>query len=61
VKSRNDDKLQPSWRGPPDSNGLAHIVNADGGTGVVESFYYETVADPAFVRLETVRRRFRGE
>ena len=47
--------------GPPDKDALARIVDADGGRDEAENSYYEVAADPSFVRLETARRRFRGQ
>jgi hypothetical protein len=47
--------------GPPDKDGLARIVEADGGRDEAETSYYEEAADPAFVCLEKARRRFRGQ
>jgi len=46
---------------PPDKDGLARIVEADGGRDDAENSYYEQAADPRFVRIETARRRFRGQ
>ncbi len=47
--------------GPPDEDGLARIVDADGGRDDAESFYYEKAADPGFVSIETARRRTRSQ
>jgi hypothetical protein len=47
--------------GPPDKEGLARIVDADGGRDDAENLYYEEAADPGFVRMEKARRRFRGQ
>jgi len=47
--------------GPPAKDGLARIVDADGGRDDAENSYYEAVADPAFVLIEAARRRFRGQ
>jgi len=47
--------------GPPDKEGLARIVDADGGRDDAENSYYEEAADPGFVRMEKARRRFRGQ
>jgi hypothetical protein len=47
--------------GPPDKDGLARIVDADCGRDSAENSYYEEAADPRFVRIETSRRRFRGQ
>jgi hypothetical protein len=47
--------------GPPDKDGLARVVDADGGRDDAENSYYEEAADPSFVRIETARRRFRGQ
>jgi hypothetical protein len=46
---------------PPDKDGLARIVDADGGRDDAENSYYEEAADPGFVRMEEARRRFRGQ
>jgi len=46
---------------PPDKDGLARIVDADCGRDDAENSYYEEAADPSFVRIETARRRFRGQ
>jgi hypothetical protein len=51
---------QLSWR-TPNKDGLARIVDADGGRDAAENSYYEAVADPSFVQMETARRRFRGQ
>jgi hypothetical protein len=45
----------------PDKEGLARIVDADGGRDDAENSYYEQAADPSFVYMETARRRFRGQ
>jgi hypothetical protein len=45
----------------PDKEGLARIVDADGGRDESENSYYEEAADPSFVYMETARRRFRGQ
>jgi hypothetical protein len=47
--------------GPPERESLARIVDADGGQDDAENAYYESAADPDAVRLETARRRFRGQ
>jgi hypothetical protein len=47
--------------GPPDKDGLARIVDADGGRDDAENSYYEEAADPGFIRLEKAQRRFRGQ
>jgi hypothetical protein len=47
--------------GPPEKDALARIVDADGGRDDVENSYYEAAADPSFVRVETARRRVRGQ
>lgn len=47
--------------GPPDRDSLARIVDADGGRDDAENAYYEAAADPDFVRMETMQRRFRGQ
>lgn len=47
--------------GPPDKEGLARIVDADGGRDGAENSHYEEAADPGFVRMEKARRRFRGQ
>jgi hypothetical protein len=45
----------------PDKVSLARIVDEDGGRDDAENSYYEAVADPEFVRMETTQRRFRGQ
>jgi hypothetical protein len=60
------DAPKASWlsgfpAGPPDKDGLARVVDADGGRDDAENSYYEEAADPTFVRLEAARRRFRGQ
>ena len=47
--------------GPPTKDGLARIVDADGGRDDAENSYYEAAADPTFVQIEAARRRFRGQ
>ena len=47
--------------GPPAGDGLARIVDADGGHDDAENSYYETAAHPTFVQIEAARRRFRGQ
>jgi hypothetical protein len=47
--------------GPADKEALARIVDADGGRDDAENSYYEAAADPAYVHIETIRRRFRGQ
>jgi hypothetical protein len=47
--------------GPPNRDSLARIVDADAGSDEAENAYYEAVAGPDFVRLETAQRRFRGQ
>jgi hypothetical protein len=47
--------------GPPTRDGLARIVDADGGRDDAENSYYEAAADPGFVQIEAARRRFRGQ
>jgi hypothetical protein len=47
--------------GPPGKEGLARVVESDGGRDEAENSYYEEAADPAFVHLERARRRFRGQ
>lgn len=47
--------------GPPAKDGLARIVDADGGRDDAENSYYEAAADPSFVHIEATRRRFRGQ
>lgn len=47
--------------GSPDKDGLARIVDADGGRDAAENSYYEAAADPSFVQLETAQRRFRRQ
>lgn len=46
---------------PPARDGLARIVDADGGRDDAENSYYEAAADPSFVQMEAARRRFRGQ
>ena len=46
---------------PPDKDGLARIVDADGGRDDAENSYYEQAADPIFVRIETEQLRFRSQ
>lgn len=46
--------------GPPEKDVLARLVDADGGRDDAENSYYETAADPDFVRFEAARRGFRG-
>jgi hypothetical protein len=63
---RKQDAPKAGWlrsfpAGPPDKEGLARIVDADGGRDDAENSYYEEAADPAFVRMEKTRRRFRGQ
>ena len=43
--------------GQPDSVALGRVVDADGGQDEAENSYYEAVADPDFVRLETQRTK----
>ena len=47
--------------GPPDKSSLARIVGAAGGSDEAENSYHEAAVDPAFVQLDTARRRFRGQ
>lgn len=47
--------------GPPDKDGVARIVDEDGGRDDAENSYYEAAADPRYVLLEQARRRFRGQ
>jgi hypothetical protein len=47
--------------GPPAKDELARIVDADLGRDDAENSYYEAAADPSFVKIETARRRFRGQ
>lgn len=46
---------------PPDKDGLARIVDEDGGRDVAENSYYEAAADPRYALLEQARQRFRGQ
>lgn len=46
---------------PPARDGLARIVDADGGRDGAENSYYEAAADPSSGRIEAARRRFRGQ
>jgi len=60
------DALKAAWAvdlpgGQPDKVGLARIVDEDGGRDEGENQYYEAAADPDYMRLETARRRFRGQ
>jgi hypothetical protein len=60
------DAVRTPWvldlpQGQPDKVGLARLVDADGGRDEAENEYYEAAADPDYVRLETARRRFRGQ
>jgi hypothetical protein len=62
----SDDGTPKGWvvglpSGPPDKVDLARVVDADSGRDAAENSYYEAVADPSYVRLETARRRFRGQ
>jgi hypothetical protein len=64
VKEFDADKL--GWiirlpAGPPEKDALARVVDADGGRDNAENSYYEAAADPRFVRIESARRRFRGQ
>jgi hypothetical protein len=64
--ARKPDASKAGWvnsfpAGPPDKAGLARIVDADGGRDDAENAFYEEAADPGFVRIETARRRFRGQ
>jgi hypothetical protein len=47
--------------GPPAKIDLGRIVDSDGGRDEAENSYYEAAADPDHVRMETARRRFRGQ
>jgi hypothetical protein len=47
--------------GPAAKSSLARIVDVAGGSDEAENAYYESAADPDYVRLETVQRRFRGQ
>jgi hypothetical protein len=63
---RTGDSPKAGWvssfpDGPPDKDGLARAVDADGGRDAAENSYYEAVADPGYVQLETAQRRFRGQ
>jgi hypothetical protein len=71
-RSRNDvcveepDAPKLDWigrlpEGRPAYISLARIVDADGGRDEVENRYYEAEADPSAVRMETSKRRFRGQ
>jgi hypothetical protein len=62
----DDEPPKASWArdlpsGPADKDGLAQVVDADGGRDDAENSYYEAAADPDHLRLETTRRRFRGQ
>jgi hypothetical protein len=63
---REPDAPKADWlssfpAGPPDKEGLARIVDADGGQDDAENSYYEEAADPGFIRMEKARRGFRGQ
>jgi hypothetical protein len=63
---RERDAHKAGWAGsfptgPPEKDGLARIVDADGGRDDAENSYYQEAADPVFVRLERARCRFRGQ
>ena len=63
---REPDAPKVTWiqgfpAGPPDKDGLARIVDADGGRDDAENSYYEEAADPGFVHVEIAQRRFRGQ
>jgi hypothetical protein len=47
--------------GPPAKDGLARIVDADGGRYDPENLYHQAAAYPSFVQIEAARRRFRGQ
>ncbi|MET1076011.1 MAG: hypothetical protein ABWY11_25425 [Umezawaea sp.] len=47
--------------GQPDHKDLARLVESDGGRDEAENQYYEASADPSAIRMETTRRRFRGQ
>jgi hypothetical protein len=47
--------------GEPSHISLARVVDADAGPDEAENSYYESAADPRAVRIETSRRRFRGQ
>lgn len=63
---REPDAPKAAWiqdfpAGLPGKEGLARIVDADGGRDDAENSYYEETADPGFVHVETAQRRFRGQ
>lgn len=47
--------------GPPLREGLARLVDADGGRDDAENGYFEAANDPQFVQEEAEQRRFRGQ
>lgn len=47
--------------GPSDKDSLRRVLDADGWRDEAEISYYEAFADPDYVYLETIRRRFRGQ
>ena len=55
------DRVRSVPAGPPAKDGLARIVDADGGHDDAGNSYYETAEHPAFVQIEAARRRFRGQ
>jgi hypothetical protein len=64
MNELNADKLD--WvrslqAGPIAKDGLARIVDTDGGHDDAENSYYEAAADPTFVQIEAARRHFRGQ
>jgi hypothetical protein len=64
MKELDADKLD--WvrslpAGPPAKDGLARIVDTDGGHDDAENSYYDAAADLTFVQIEAARRPFRGQ
>jgi hypothetical protein len=60
------DAVRAAWverlpQDQPEKVCLARLVDSDGGRDEAENEYYEAAADPDHVRMETTRRRFRGQ
>jgi hypothetical protein len=47
--------------GPGDEDSLRRVLDSGGWQDEAEISYYEAVADPGYVYLETAQRRFRGQ
>lgn len=47
--------------GPSDKDSLARLVDSDGGRDDAENEYYEWASAPEVDRLETTKRRYRGQ